>query len=77
MDEAILGICAVIIFLIVIGAIAISVDNWHEKEECRLMEVNNFETKILYKQIIKAECYVRDESINKFVPYDKFRAIGG
>ena len=67
----------VIAFFIAILGGSVIYDNWSEKESCRVMEEAGYDTKIVDKKIIFRECMVKDDALGKFIPYDKFRGIGG
>ena len=69
---------SVIFFLVVVGIIGTStllLHNWQEREYCRLMKDSGFAIEIRWYMLFAQQCYVKDDTIGKYIPYEKFRAF--
>lgn len=75
LETLISGFLIGLLLLGILGG-SILIENWEERENCRLMAKSDFKTQIRTKMIVVKDCYVFDEGLQKFVPYEKFRAFG-
>jgi hypothetical protein len=65
------------IVLVIVGtiALAVGIGNWDAREQCRLMEESGFSTQIKYSMGVTANCFIFDDSINRYIPIEKFRSL--
>lgn len=68
------GIFITILIMLFVGLCSICIQNAEQARYCGIMEDNNYTTKMESQIMFSRVCFVKDN--NKYIEYDKWRAIG-